>query len=229
MALPARPDLPASWRRTHTPWNIARSIPANGSIEPIIDLHPAPPCCLPGYLPYLPRTRRAASASSWSGPCARNRRGGVWYPPLSPCARAAPGSIPGGAPRRRRPWAASAVDPRPLLAPRAGREHRLRHHPRPLVLLAVARAGGRCRWAMARFPPAPSRGRRSRGATTRPAAGAGAPGASLPQAPARLPRASRSRPRREVRARAAIAGPAEASRRGLYTLYSRRTVHHIYI
>ena len=78
-------------------------MPSIGSVSPEDDLRPAPPCCLPGYLPYLPRPRRAAGASVRPEPRSRTCRAGVWYPPRSPRARAAPGSIPGGAPRRRRP------------------------------------------------------------------------------------------------------------------------------
>ena len=84
-----------------------------GSVSHDDDLHPAPPCCLPVYLPYLPRPRRAAGASVRPEPRSRTCRAGVWYPPPSPRARAAPGSIPGGAPRRRRPWTASASGPHP--------------------------------------------------------------------------------------------------------------------
>ena len=71
------------------------------------------------------RACRAAGASSLSGPCARSERAGAWCPPSSPCARAAPGSIPGGAPRRQRPWHAlqwhAGEHSRPLPAPRVPR------------------------------------------------------------------------------------------------------------
>ena len=81
-----------------------------GSVSHDDDLLTAPPCCLPVYLPHLPRPRRAAGASVRPEPRSRTCRAGVWYPPPSPRARAAPGSIPGGAPRRRRPLTAWAVD-----------------------------------------------------------------------------------------------------------------------
>ena len=113
-----------------------------GSVSHEDDLLTAPPCCLPVYLPYLPRPRRAAGASVRPEPRSRTCRAGVWYPPPSPRARAAPGSIPGGAPRRRRPWAPWAVDlilagastPAPPRPPRARRERRPpspRRGPRP--------------------------------------------------------------------------------------------------